>query len=94
MKINFKILQSLTMHIFPNCLYFILNTHLYSQESIQKDHKFTPLFNNRLEFKKAIDSFKSKAPTSDALFLALKAGYQTYSPEYDKNFAASWMFDV
>lgn len=93
MKINFKILQSLNMHIFPICLYFILNTHLYPQESKPKDHKFTPLFNNSLEFKIATDSFKSKAHTGDALFLALKAGYQTYSPEYDKDFKGSWLID-
>lgn len=94
MKINFKILQSLTKHIFLIFLYFILNTHLYPQESIPQDRKFTPLFSNHLEFKKETDSFKSKALTGDALFLALKGGYQTISPEYDKNFAGSWLIDI
>jgi len=93
MKINFKILQTLTKHIFLIFLYFILNTHLYPQESIPQDRKFTPLFSNRLEFKNATDSFKSKALTNDALFLALKGGYQTISPEYDKNFAGSLLID-
>ncbi len=94
MKIIFKILQSLTVHIFLICLYFILSPHLYPQESITKDRKLIPFFNNSLEFKNAADSFKSKSLTGDALFLALKTGYQTISPEYDKNFAGSWMIDI
>ena len=94
MKINFKILQSLTKHVFLICLYFILNTHLYPQESFPQDRKFTPNFSNRLEFKNATDSVKSKALTGDALFLALKGGYQTISPEYDKNFTGSWLIDI
>lgn len=76
--------------------YFIIifSVVLITTNSLPQDSKFTPLFNNSLEIKKTAVSFKSKALTGDALFLALKGGYQTYSPEYDKNFAASWLFDV
>ena len=76
--------------------YFIIifSVIFITTKSLPQDRKFTPLFSKGLEVKKKTGFFNSKALTGDALFLALKAGYQTYSPEYDENFKASWMFDV
>lgn len=65
----------------------------YPQDSLPQESKITHLFKNSLEIKKATGFFKSKALTNDALFLALKTGYQTTSPEYDKNFVGSWLID-
>ena len=76
--------------------YFIIifSVIFITTKSLPQDRKFIPLFNKGLEVKKTTGFLKSKALTNDALFLALKAGYQTYSPEYDMNFAASWLIDI
>lgn len=72
----------------------IFSVIFITTKSLPQNYRFTPLFNKGLEVKKTTGFLKSKTLTDDALFLTLKAGYQTYSPEYDKNFSANWMFDV
>lgn len=78
------------------CRYFIIiffSVLLISTKSLPQNNKFTPLLNNSWEIEKTIGSFKTKKIKDDALFLGLKGGYQTYSTEYDKNFAGSWLID-
>lgn len=75
-------------------LSFVVPEQQYTQVSLSQESKITPLFKNSLEIKKATGFFKSITHTDDALFLALKTGYQTFSPEYVKNFPGSWLIDI
>lgn len=76
--------------------YFIIiffSVLLISTKSLPQDNKITPILNNSWEIKKTIGSYKSKKIKDDALFLGLKGGYQTYSPEYYKDLKGSWLID-